>query len=43
MNDQHPERPPFAGHRRYYVVLKLVVLVIAVLLAARLLAPLVSP
>jgi hypothetical protein len=43
MNDRHPEQPPFPGHRRYYVVLKIVVLVIAALLAIRLLAPSVSP
>ena len=36
----HPEKPPFAGHRMYYVVLKVVVLVIAIYLAVRYLKPL---
>lgn len=36
MRDPHPERPPFAGHRRYYLVVKVVVLLIAVVIAVRL-------
>jgi len=36
MSDPHPERPPFEGHRRYFAVLKIVVLIVAVALALRL-------
>lgn len=35
MRDPHPERPPFEGHRRYYLVLKNLALLIAVALAVR--------
>ncbi len=34
----HPEQPPFAAHRRYYVAIKLIVLAAAVLVALRYLA-----
>lgn len=33
---EHPEQPPFAGHRRYYVFLKFAVLALAVLVALNL-------
>lgn len=34
----HPENPPFSKHRFYYLVLKIVVIVIAAVLALRYLA-----
>jgi hypothetical protein len=34
--NEHPERPPFEGHRRYYVFLKFAVLGLAVLVALNL-------
>ena len=32
---EHPEKPPFSEHKRYYMMLKLIVLVAAVVLAIR--------
>jgi hypothetical protein len=37
---ENPERPPFAKHRHYYLALKIVVLLAAIYLAVRYLAPL---
>ena len=31
--NSHPERPPFSKHRRYYLILKIGVLALALLLA----------
>ena len=31
----HPEKPPFQDHRRYYLFVKLAIVVIAAVLAAR--------
>jgi hypothetical protein len=31
----HPEKPPFPDHRRYYLFVKIAVVAIAALLAAR--------
>lgn len=31
----HPEKPPFQDHRRYYLFVKIAVVAIAALLAAR--------
>ena len=31
--DNHPEEPPFKSHKRYYLFLKIAVLIIAALLA----------
>ena len=39
MTHQHPEEPPFSNRRRYYLILKIAVLAVAVLLALRLFAP----
>ncbi len=36
MND-HPEEPPFARHRRYYIFLKIAVVVLAVMILVHLL------
>jgi hypothetical protein len=38
---EHPEQPPFANHRLYYIILKLAVLAAAIYLSWRYLAPLV--
>jgi len=35
--NEHPEQPPFEGHRRYYIFVKVAVLVLAALLALNLL------
>lgn len=32
---EEPEKPPFAGHRVYYLVLKITLLVVALVLAVR--------
>jgi hypothetical protein len=39
MSHESDAEPPFAGHRRYYLFLKIAVLVVAALLALRYLAP----
>lgn len=31
----HPEKPPFQDHRRYYMFVKIAIVLIAALLAAR--------
>jgi len=35
--NEHPDQPPFEGHRRYYIFVKVAVLVLAALLALNLL------
>lgn len=39
VTDPHPEKPPFRRHPRYYLLLKIAVLIIAVLLAIRFVSP----
>ena len=36
---EHPERPPFERHRYYYLALKVAVLLAAIYVAVRYLAP----